>query len=78
MYGLDGPVNETNFPKGTSIEYCVAYPDPHPYMDGPRMYRLPQPHLGRAREALDFLKRLHPDARIQTRLVYPWQDAVGE
>ena len=75
----DGPVNEDQPPKGAQFQYVIAYPDPVPYMDGPRIHRVgnwttPE----EAKTALDVVyKRHHPEAWIEYRLVYPWEKFNG-
>jgi hypothetical protein len=60
-------------------EWTVAYKDPHPYMDGPRVIRLgTYPTYERARAARDLLvsRSEHSpkqDNRIESRLVADWE-----
>ena len=72
----DGPVG-VDLPKRAYIEYSVAYTDSHPHTDGAHVSHMAvSPNIEVVKASLEYLKRHHPDARIQSRIVYPWQDVT--
>ena len=75
----DGPVFDWQPPKGAHIEYVIAWPDPHPYMDGPKTLRQGNFKTPEAAQAAfdKVYKRIHPEAWIEYRLVYPWEKFNG-